>query len=220
MFLAIVTLLAQPLALPQNALPQDLTAPVTALAASAAPSPSAINFAPDAEADAPAAISAAGPVDAAPASAASTPGLILIPEFRGSAAQFAPEFAAIQPSRAVLAAVRSVAMEQQEERNRRRLWIGLSAVQHGAAGFDAWSTRRAISSGAGRELNPMLRPFAGNNSLYVAIQAGPALLDYVGRRMMTSRHAWARHTWWLPQALGTAMSLASGINNLGVHAAH
>jgi len=56
-------------------------------------------------------------------------------------------------------------------------------------------------SGAGRELNPMLRPFAGNASLYAAIQVGPLVLDYVARRMMTSDHGWLRHTWWLPQTL-------------------
>ena len=32
----------------------------------------------------------------------------------------------------------------------------------------------------------MLRPFAANDSLYAAIQVGPLLLDYVGRRMMMS----------------------------------
>jgi len=95
-------------------------------------------------------------------------------------------------------------------------WVGLAVAQHSAAAFDAWSTRRAISSGRARELNPMLRPFAGNSSLYAATQVAPTLLDYLGRRMMTSRHSWARHTWWLPQVLGTAASLAGGVHNLGV----
>ena len=63
----------------------------------------------------------------------------------------------------------------------------------------------------------MLKPFAGNNSIYAAVQVAPTLLDYVGRRMMTSRHAVLRHTWWLPQVLGTAASLAGGVHNLGVH---
>lgn len=107
-----------------------------------------------------------------------------------------------------------------DDRNARRLWVGLSIAQHGAATFDAWSTRRVISSGAGHELNPMLRPFAGNASLYVAIQVAPAVLDYVGHRMMNSQHAWARRTWWVPQALGTAMSVVSGIHNMGVYSAY
>lgn len=107
-----------------------------------------------------------------------------------------------------------------EERTR-RLWLNLSLAQHSAAVFDAWSTRRVISSGAGQELNPMLRPFASNASLYAAIQVGPAILDYVSYRMMHSEHGWARRTWWVPQALGTAVSFASGIHNLSVYnAAH
>ncbi len=103
------------------------------------------------------------------------------------------------------------------ERPSRRLWLTLTIAQHGAATFDAWSTRRVISSGQGQERNPLLRPFAGNESLYAAIQAGPTVLDYVGRRMMKSQHGWARHAWWLPQALGSAVSIASGVHNLGVH---
>jgi len=98
----------------------------------------------------------------------------------------------------------------------RNAWLGLAIAQHGAATFDAWSTRRAINRGA-QELNPMLKPFAGNNSIYAAVQVAPTLLDYLGRRMMTSRHSVLRHTWWLPQVLGTAASLAGGVHNLGVH---
>jgi hypothetical protein len=98
----------------------------------------------------------------------------------------------------------------------RRLWLTLSIAQHGAATFDAWSTRRMISSGQGLERNPLLRPFAGNASLYGAIQVGPVLLDYLAHRMMKSQHGWARHTWWLPQALGTAASLASAVHNVGL----
>jgi hypothetical protein len=62
-----------------------------------------------------------------------------------------------------------------------------------------------------------LRPFAENASLYAAIQVGPLVLDYVGKRMMTSQHGWLRHTWWIPQALSTAISLGSGAHNLGAH---
>lgn len=104
-----------------------------------------------------------------------------------------------------------------DDHNRRRLWLGLSIAQHSAATFDAWSTRRVIASGAGQELNPMLRPFAGNASLYLAVQVAPAVLDYVSHRMMYSEHAWARRTWWVPQTLGTVVSFASGVHNLGVY---
>jgi hypothetical protein len=97
-----------------------------------------------------------------------------------------------------------------------KLWLGLAIAQHGAATFDAWSTRRAITRSGAQELNPMLRPFANNGSIYAATQVGPALLDLLGRRMMTSRHTLLRRTWWLPQVLGTAASLAGGTHNLRV----
>jgi hypothetical protein len=102
------------------------------------------------------------------------------------------------------------------EKLRRRKWLALSIVQHSAATFDAWSTRQAISTGRYRELNPALRPFAGNASLYGAIQVGPLLLDCLGRRMMRSQYGLLRHTWWIPQAVSTAISLGSGAHNLSV----
>ncbi len=61
----------------------------------------------------------------------------------------------------------------------------------GAAALDAWSTRRAIHAGA-RELNPIVHPFAAFNVLYPAQQATPTAMDYVGLRMMGSRHRWMR----------------------------
>jgi hypothetical protein len=102
------------------------------------------------------------------------------------------------------------------EQPSQRFWLTLTIAQHGAATFDAWSTRRVISSGQCQEQNPLLKPFAGNASLYAAIQLGPTALDYLGRRMMKSQHGWARHAWWLPQALGTALSLASAAHNLSL----
>ena len=102
------------------------------------------------------------------------------------------------------------------EEERRKLWLALSIAQSSAATFDAWSTRRVVSRG-GQELNPMLRPFAGNASIYAVVQVTPLLLDYVSHRMMTSEHGWARHTWWMPQAIGTAMSIAGGAYNLSSH---
>jgi hypothetical protein len=104
----------------------------------------------------------------------------------------------------------------QWEQRQKKIWLGLSVLQSSAATFDAWTTRRVIASGKGEERNPLLRPFARNSSLYAAIQVSPLVLDYVGRRMLTSRHGWMRKTWWIPQALGTGMSLASGISNLRV----
>jgi hypothetical protein len=106
---------------------------------------------------------------------------------------------------------------REQEQLRKRLWLGLSIADHGAATFDAWTTRRVISSGEGYEMDPLMRPFAGNASLYAAMQAGPLLFEYVGWRMIKSRHRWERRTWWVPQTLGAAMNLASGVHNLGVH---
>jgi hypothetical protein len=98
----------------------------------------------------------------------------------------------------------------------RRAWKSLAIAQHSAAVFDAWSTRQALNRGA-HELNPMLKPFAGNSSIYAAAQVGPALLDLLSHKMLTSQHAVLRKTWWLPQVLGTAASVTAGFNNLHTH---
>lgn len=96
---------------------------------------------------------------------------------------------------------------------RHRVWFSLAIAGHSAAAFDAWSTRRALSHNYAQEANPLLRPFAHSGALYVAVQASPALMDYLGHRMMTSRHPWLRRMWWLPQSAGTALSLGSGVHN-------
>jgi len=103
-----------------------------------------------------------------------------------------------------------------ETRPQRKLWYALAFSGHGAAAFDAWSTRRAISGNYGTESNPLLRPFAHSGMLYAATQVSPALMDYLGRRMMVSQHRWVRKMWWLPQTAGTGMSLAAGVHNVGV----
>jgi hypothetical protein len=104
------------------------------------------------------------------------------------------------------------------ERRQKREWLALSIAAHGTAGFDAWSTRRVLSSVPDtREMNPLLRPFAGDGSMYAAVQVTPTILDFVSRRMMTSRYGWVRHTWWVPQAVSAVVSLASGVHNLGVY---
>ena len=104
-----------------------------------------------------------------------------------------------------------------EERHKDHLWMGLGIAAHSAATFDAWTTRRAITSAGAQELNPMLKPFAGNASLYAAIQVGPLMMDYVGKKMLYSRHSWVRHMWWVPQSASFASSLFCGVHNLGVH---
>ena len=96
----------------------------------------------------------------------------------------------------------------------KRKWIALSIAQHGAAVFDAWTTRRKLSGGGYHESNPLLKPFAGNNSLYAVTQITPAALDLLGNRMRKSERPWVRRLWWLPQAAQTAMQITCGATNL------
>jgi hypothetical protein len=95
----------------------------------------------------------------------------------------------------------------------RKVWYALAISGSGAAAFDAWSTRRAISQGYGTEGNPLLRPFSHNGSMYVATQASPLLMDFLGKRMMVSQRKWVRKMWWLPQSAGTGISLYAGVHN-------
>lgn len=97
----------------------------------------------------------------------------------------------------------------------RRNWILLSVAQHSAAAFDAYSTRRAIASGA-TESDPLMRPFASSPAIYAATQVGPFVLDYAARKMQLSRNGFIRRMWWLPQSTGTAMSICSGVHNMRV----
>jgi hypothetical protein len=130
----------------------------------------------------------------------------------------APPAEPIMPGRAPLAFRPHKAAFQPEgvSERQKKVWYALTFASSGAAGFDAWSTRRAISGGYGTESNPLLRPFAHSNALYAATQVSPVVLDYVGRKMMTSRHPLLRRMWWLPQSAGTGMSLFAGVHNVGV----
>jgi hypothetical protein len=100
----------------------------------------------------------------------------------------------------------------------RRPWLLLSAVGHGAAAFDAYSTRQAVEAGA-VEANPFMKPFAQSDAIYPALQTSPLLLDFVGRRLQRSHNPLVRHLWWVPQSVGTAASVWAGMHNLQV-AAH
>ena len=103
-----------------------------------------------------------------------------------------------------------------ETPRQRKEWYALMAVSHSGAVFDSWSTRRAISSGYGQEANPFLKPFASSNAIYVATQVSPAVMDYLGKRMMTSPNPWVRKLWWFPQAAGASMSFGAAVHNVGV----
>ena len=111
----------------------------------------------------------------------------------------------------------SVAQLRAENRRKQLMWKGLTIASSGAATFDAWSTRRAITTTGAQELNPLLKPFAGNASLYAAIQVGPALMDFAGKKMMYSRHSWVRHMWWVPQSASFVSSIFCGAHNLSYH---
>jgi len=95
----------------------------------------------------------------------------------------------------------------------RRNWLILSLAQHGAATFDAYSTRRAIASGA-VEADPLMRPFANSPGIYAAIHVCPLGLDYLASRMQRSQNHLLRRTWWAPQAASTSLFLFSGAHNL------
>jgi hypothetical protein len=94
-----------------------------------------------------------------------------------------------------------------------KLWYTFLAVGHSAAAFDAYTTRRAISGNYGTEGNPLLRPFSHSNAIYAATQVSPAVMDYVGRRLMTSRHPTLRKFWWVPQVAGAGFSFGAGMHN-------
>ncbi|MGC2284449.1 MAG: hypothetical protein WA542_04300 [Candidatus Acidiferrum sp.] len=102
----------------------------------------------------------------------------------------------------------------------KKIWYSLLFASSGAAAFDAWSTRRAISGGYGTESNPMLRPFVHSPAIYAATQVSPLVLDFVGRKMMTSRHNWMRRMWWVPQSAGMGTSLGAGASNVALVASH
>jgi len=116
--------------------------------------------------------------------------------------------AAIEP-------VRPLTQTSIEKLPSRRSWIILSLVQHGAAGFDAYSTRQAIANGA-VEQDPFMRPFANSSAIYGAIQVAPLALDYVARRMQLSHRNLIRHLWWVPQTTSTSMFLFSGAHNMRI----
>ena len=103
-----------------------------------------------------------------------------------------------------------------ETPRQRKMWYTLAVTGHGAAAFDAYSTRRAISQGYGQEGNPLLRPFSHSGAFYAATQVSPAVMDYIGKRMMVSPNPWVRKLWWLPQMAGTGISIGAGVHNMNV----
>ena len=101
-----------------------------------------------------------------------------------------------------------------------QVWRGLVVASHSAAAFDAWSTRNSLSQGHGYERNPLMRPFAGNGSIYAATQAAPVGLDFLSRYMLRRNNSLVRKLWWVPQTAFTAGSIWVGVRNVHVANAH
>jgi hypothetical protein len=97
----------------------------------------------------------------------------------------------------------------------RRNWLVLSVLEHGAATFDASSTRQAISRGA-VEGDPLMRPFAHSQAIYAALQVGPLLFDVLARHMQRGQYGFERRTWWVPQTASTGMSIFAGVHNMNL----
>ena len=125
---------------------------------------------------------------------------------------------AVQPPRIALPMqpMKAAYMRPRETRNQRIAWYTLALTGHGAAAFDAYSTRRVLSGNYGIEGNPLLRPFAHSNALYAVTQVSPAVMDLIGKRMMVSQNRLVRRLWWLPQAAGSGFSIGAGVHNMGV----
>ena len=111
--------------------------------------------------------------------------------------------------------IKPAEITQAEKRPPTRSWWALTIAQHGAAAFDAYTTRQAIGRGAVED-DPLMRPFAHSPAIYAASQVSPVLLDLLSRRMMRSENPVFRRMWWVPQSGATAMFIFSGVHNLGV----
>jgi hypothetical protein len=106
-------------------------------------------------------------------------------------------------------------IERAIETPSRKQWLALAFVEHGAAGFDAYSTRIAVGHGAVEE-DPLMRPFAHSPAIYASTQVGPVLFDLLARRMQRSEYPLIRKVWWMPQTLSAGVSIFSGVHNLNV----
>jgi hypothetical protein len=98
-----------------------------------------------------------------------------------------------------------------------KMWFVLGAVEHGAATFDAWSTRRNIMEGTIHEADPIMRPFANSNAMYAAVQVAPVLFDLLSKQMLRNSHSWVRKSWWVPQSASAVASILSGAHNVAIH---
>src|SRR5258707_12410574 len=103
-----------------------------------------------------------------------------------------------------------------ETRGKRVAWYTLVAAGHGAAAFDAYSTRLVVSGNYGTETNPLLQPFSHSGAMYAATQVRPAVMDFIGKRIMVSENRWERKMWGLPQVAGSGFSDFAAVDNVSV----
>src|SRR4029077_8313035 len=88
---------------------------------------------------------------------------------------------AVQPPSVALPVqpMRPAYIRPRETRGQRVAWYSLMAAGHGAAAFDAYSTRLAISGNYGTETNPFLRPFSQSSALCAATEGTPGLRRFI-----------------------------------------
>ena len=210
MFLAIAALLVQP-----QMLPRMPFAAAKAALDDSGPASAAVVTASDADTYSPSPESAFGPSTEPASQPAAEPDAELpdaplpLPMVKS-----ATPVAFLRPANPLTVSVREL---REENRRNQRRWLGLAIAEHSAATFDAWSTRHAITTAGAQELNPLLKPFAKNVSLYAAIQVAPVLMDFTARKMMYSHHSWVRRMWWAPQSASFVSSLFCGAHNLSFH---
>lgn len=124
--------------------------------------------------------------------------------------------ASTAPAPAMIAPVRNEAKITSERPTLpKKTFISLAMLQHSAVAFDSWSTRNLVENG-GRELNPVLRPFANSNALYPVMQTWPTVIDYFAARMARSNKPWVRRMWWVPQTASAASSFVIGARNVSL----
>jgi hypothetical protein len=101
-----------------------------------------------------------------------------------------------------------------DERSK-RVWLALAFAEHGAAAFDAYSTRVSVAHGNVEE-DPLMKPFAHSAAIYAATQVTPFLMDIVARHMQRSENPFLRRVWWMPQSMEMGLSIFAGVHNLRI----
>jgi hypothetical protein len=96
-----------------------------------------------------------------------------------------------------------------------RAWLALAFAEHGAAAFDAYSTRISVGHGNVEE-DPLMKPFAHSAAIYAATQVTPFVMDFVARRMQRSENPFLRRVWWMPQSMEMGLSIFAGVHNLRI----